>query len=541
MANVTLSRKEFEKHFKLDEKTLEAINLFGTSASLSPENLEIEIFPNRPDLLSLQGFVRAMKAYFGKSPGLPTYSVKSPNQKLIVEKSTPIEWSYALAFLVHGLTLNNEKIKELIDIQEKLGTTLLRKRKKGGIGLYPLEKIQFPITFKGMKPEEIKFRPLEFPNAITGRQILSMHPTGREYADICASWEKFPVFTDKTGAIMSMPPIINSHELGKITETTKDIFVEATGTDLQILKHAVAILATTLADMGGKITAIECVQSNGERIISPSLSPQTHKVSLEKMNALLGTQIKEKEAQNLLARMGHTYEKGKVKSPAWRIDLLHEVDIAEDLAIAYGYQSLIPELPAIATIASSDPEDEARSKIADLLVGLNLTEISTYHLIKESELSKDEEKIEVENSKTEYKCLRTSLIQPMLRTFTDNKGNEYPQKMFEIGTVFARDSKKESGISETQTLCIACSPANVTEMKQILNYLCSALGLTASLKETQKKGFIEGRTGAIHIQGKDIGFIGELHPETLRDWNLKMPLTLLEINLDSLLKEKLIS
>src|SRR3989344_7287397 len=164
MANITLNRKAIGEHFKLDEKTLEAINMFGTPATLTDDDLEIEVFPNRPDLISLQGFIRAMRAYLGKKQGLKKYSVKNPMQQIIVEKSIPSEWPYAIACIVRGLSINDERIKEIIDIQEKLGATLLRKRKKGGLGIYPLEKIQFPVRFVGMDPDKIKFRPLESPH-----------------------------------------------------------------------------------------------------------------------------------------------------------------------------------------------------------------------------------------------------------------------------------------------------------------------------------------------------------------------------------------
>ncbi len=537
MANITLNRKELEKHFKLDEKTLESINMFGTPATLSSDSLEIEVFPNRPDLISLQGFIRAMKSYLGKETGLKKYSLKKGMEKVIVEKSIPTEWPYAVACIVRGIKFNDEKIKEIIDIQEKLGSTLLRKRKKGGLGIYPLDKIKFPVRFLGMNPEKIKFRPLEYPHAITGKQILSAHQTGREYAQICSDWKSFPVFIDAKDEIMSMPPIINSHDLGKINESTSDVFIEATGTDIKVIQQALTILAIAIADMGGKIETITCVQTNGEKLIIPNLSYQSMKISIDNINTLLGLSLKEKEVEKLLARMGHEYTKDTVKYSAWRTDILHEVDFTEDIAIAYGYDKLIPEMPSIATIGEELSSEKIISKISDLLIGLTLTEISSYHLVKEEEIKMTHsEKIEVENSKTEYKFLRPSLRISTLRILAENKDHEYPQKLFEIGTVFSKDSKFETGIAESKKIIVASSPGNFTEIKQILDYLFRTFNISYTVKESSQPGLMEGRTGEIIIDGKSIGIMGEMHPEALKNWGIKMPVSLFEINLEPFLK-----
>ena len=537
MASIKFPRKGFEKHIKLNKEVEEKISLFGTHLeSLTENEIELEILPNRPDLFSLQGFLRAFKAFLGKEPGLKKYKVKDSGYKLIVEKSLPKEWPYAVACIVKNIKFDDAKIKEVIDMQEKLGATLCRKRKKGGIGLYPLEKISFPITFKGLSPDEINFRPLEYPNKITGRQILSKHPTGREYANIIEGWEKFPVFIDKKGNIMSMPPIINSHDLGKIDETTKNVFIEATGTNLNVINKAILIIATSLAEMGGEIYSIECIQQDKSKGKVPDLSPETMKISIENVNKLLGLSLKEKDIEKLLPRMSYDYSKGKVSIPAWRTDILHEVDIIEDIAIAYGYDKFIPELPNVATAGQETFESKTNAKISEILIGLGMQEISSYHLIKKEELSENNEKLELENSKTDFKYLRPNLLIPALRIFSENKDNEYPQKVFEIGTIFKNDksNKSESGILEQTNLIIASSPSNFTEIKQSLDYLFKMLSLEYNIEEMENTNLAPGRAGSIIVNKKPIGFIGEVHPETLKIWNMKMPISLLEINLNEI-------
>jgi phenylalanyl-tRNA synthetase beta chain len=546
MANIKFPKKEVEKSIKLNEESVNKIMMMGIPISISGEEVEIDITPNRPDLLSLQGFLRAVNGYF-KPSEMKKYRIRSPEKdfKVKIDCSVNEVRPYTACAIVKKLKFNDENIKSIIDLQEKLHATLGRNRKKAAIGIYPLEKITLPITYEARKPSEIKFIPLEAEKEMTGAQILQQHPTGREYAKLLENYSTYPIFKDAKGNILSMPPIINSHETGKITEQTKEVFIECSGSSLETLKKILNIIVTTLSDMGGEIYAMELDYGKSNKIITPDLKPEKMSLSLENTNKLLGLNLKEKDLEKLLPKMGCEYEKGKVLVPAWRTDILHEVDIIEDVAIAYGYENLIPEIPKVATIGEESKESKVKSKISEILIGLGLIEISSYHLIKQDEAEKakleESEKIEVENSKTEYKLLRPNLLIPALRIMADNKDNEYPQRIFEIGTIFQKDTSSrtesfETGIKESENLIISSTPGNFTELKQILDYLARMLNLKYEIKEAGKEGLIDGRTGTIIINNKPVGYIGEVHPETLRTWNIKLPVSVLEISLEEIFK-----
>jgi len=540
MAKITFQRKEFEKYIKLTRDIEEKISLFGTHLeSLTDDEIELEILPNRPDLFSMHGFLRAFISFLGKQTEIK-YKVHSPehNYKVKIDSSVKSIRPYTACAIVKNLSFDDAKIKEIIDIQEKLHATLGRNRKKLAIGIYPLEKITLPIKYEARAPKDIKFVPLEADREMTGMEILQRHPTGRDYAHLLEGKEKFPVFVDAKNKILSMPPIINSHETGKITETTKDVFIECSGFDFNILKKVLNIIATSLADMGGKIYSMDLLY--GKKELTPDLSPETMKIDINNVNSLLGISLKEKDLEKLLPKMGYEYAKGKVRVPAWRTDILHEVDIIEDIAIAYGYDNLIPEIPKVATIGQESKESKIKSKISEILIGLELLETSTYHLIKEEEANlfklDEKHKIEVLDSKTEYKLLRPNLLISALRILSENKDNEYPQKIFEIGNVFKKDEKQETGIKEPANLLIAATPGHFTETKQILDYLGRMLNLSFELKETNYHPLIEGRTGAIFLNGGEIGYIGEVSPETLNAWSLKLPMSVIEICLDDIIR-----
>ncbi|MBU2503683.1 MAG: phenylalanine--tRNA ligase subunit beta [Nanoarchaeota archaeon] len=549
MAVVTFSKNQFEKDFgKMDNSMENKIAMFGTPLDeMNSDELRIEVNPNRPDLLSYQGFRRALKAFIGKGKGLKEYKLNKPekNYSVTIDSSVKDVRPYTACAIVRGLKFNDEKIKELIETQEKLHLTLGRKRKKAAIGIYPLEKIKLPITFKAMEPDKIKFVPLESEKELSGLEILQKNPTGKEYAHLLAGKAKFPVFLDAENKVLSMPPIINSQATGKVTEETKDVFVECSGEDFDILKKCLNIIVTSLAEMGGEIYQMTLKFGTMKKETTPNLQPEKLKLSLENVNKTLGLDLKEKQLKEFVERMGHNYNSkdSSVEVPAWRTDILHEIDIIEDIAIAYGYENFVPEIPKISTVGEKDIEEVIKRKISEIFSGLGIIEVSNYHLtikndqVEKMGLHKDSEVLEVVGSKTEYTALRENLSHVMLKNLSENVDSEYPQQIFETGRVFSESS---GNIQEKEMLACAISSGNFTRIKQALEYLFRMLDLEKELnfKETEETPahFIEGRTADIIFNEKKIGIAGEVHPRVLANWKIKMPTALFEIQLGEVFK-----
>ncbi|MCX8146949.1 MAG: phenylalanine--tRNA ligase beta subunit-related protein, partial [Candidatus Woesearchaeota archaeon] len=269
MPTVVLNKKVLERLLgrRLSLDILKnRISYIGTGLEkIEGNEIHVEVFPNRPDMLSEQGFARALSAFIGVKKGLRTYKVKKSNEKVIIDKSLRGIRPYTACAIVRGLTFNDEKIREIIQIQEKLHITYGRNRKKAAIGIYPYEKIKPPIRFLAKKPEKIVFRPLEAEKEMNAYQILSKHPTGKEYGNLLAGMKKYPVFIDSNDKILSMPPIINSHDTGKITEKTKDVFIECSGFNFDVLSTCLNIIVTALADMGGQIYSMDLIYPDKKR------------------------------------------------------------------------------------------------------------------------------------------------------------------------------------------------------------------------------------------------------------------------------------
>lgn len=547
MANIKLPRKAFEEEIgKLDEKMQEKISLFGTPFEKCDENeIEIEVFPNRPDLLSYQGFKRSFLNFIGKTKGIKEYKIqkKEKDYKVIIDPSIKKIRPFTACAIIKNINLNEEKIKELIEIQEKIHNTIGRKRKKLAIGIYPLEKIKLPITYTALDPEKIRFMPLESQKEMSAIEILERHPTGKEYASLLAGKEKFPIFMDSQNNILSMPPIINSQLTGRVTPQTKELFVECSGNDFEILKKCLNIIVTTLIDMGG--VAYEMELGYQKKEITPNLTPVKMKLSIQNTNNLLGLNLNEKEIKESLEKMGHNYLKGNVEIPSTRTDILHEVDIIEDIAIGYGYEKFIPEIPRISTIGKIDEKEIIKEKISEMLIGLNLLEVSNFHLTSKKDAYEkmgisDKEKqnkkiIEVKESKTDFNLLRENLSHYLLKNLSENIDSEYPQRIYEIGRVF----EYLEGIKENEHLAVAFSPSNFTELKQTIEYLSKMINIKIEIKEPKDtpNHFIEGRAGEIRVDDYSVGHIGEIHPKILNNFKIKMPVALFEINLEKIYKK----
>ncbi len=546
MPTINVNKKVFEKLVgkKLPlEKLKDRISMLGTDLEeINNKEIIVEIFPDRPDMLSDQGFARAFSSFIGTKRGLKRYNVKKSNEKVIVESSLKNVRPYTACAIIKNLKFDDEKIREVIQIQEKLHVTYGRNRRKVAIGIYPCEKIKFPIYFKAEEPKKIKFRPLEFPSELTADKILQRHPAGRDYGHLLEGFKKFPVFRDAEGMVLSVPPIINSHDTGKITEKTRDIFIECSGFDFKVLKKCLNMIVTAFADMGGEIYSMDLIyKDKDKKFISPDLTPEKIKVDINYVNKILGLNIKEGDIKKYLERMGYDYKNKTAYVPAYRTDVMHQIDLAEDIAIAYGFENLKEEIPSIATIAEESKFHTFKNKIADVLVGLGFLETSSYALtnnkIQNIMMNTQLDLIEVNNpSSKDYSKLRAWVLPSLMQILSENKHNDYPQRLFEMGFVFKKSKKTETKTEENIRLATVICEAKTdfTQIKQVFDVLMKTLNLKYKMKETEHNSFIVGRVARVSVKNKDVAYIGEMHPKIIENFGLEFPVTAFELNLTEL-------
>jgi len=535
MPTVSLNKKEFEKlvgkKLPLD-KLKDRISMLGTDLEdINDKEIVVEVFPDRPDMLSEQGFARAFSSFIGLKKGLRKYKSKKSNYKLVVDSSVKDVRPYTSCAVVKNLKFDDDKIKQIIQIQEKLHIGYGRNRKKCAIGVYPLDKIKFPINYKALEPKKIKFKPLDSKKEMNGLQILSGHPTGRDYGHLLEGKKKFPIFVDANNKILSMPPIINSDDVGKLTNKTKDVFIEVSGFDYEVVSKCLNIIVCNLSDMNGVIYDME-LKYGSKKIISPNLKPESMKIDIRYVNKILGLNLKEKDIKNYLEKMGHEYSNKKVLIPCYRTDIMHQIDLVEDIAIAYGYENFKEEIPNVSTLGSEDEFENFKRKVKDILIGFGYLECNSYNLISEEILNKMEFKLKnvkvLNPVNIEYDTLRSWVVPSLMKILSENKHHEYPQKIFEVGTVFGKEELDNVGL-------LSChGNASFTEVKQILDYLFNSLGLKYNLDNVDHNSFIKGRVGRINCKGKNVGYVGEINPKVLDNFNLEVPVVGFEIDLSEL-------
>lgn len=544
MPSITLSKKELLKNLGKTEKELpetklkNRISMLGTDLEgIEGDEISVEIFPNRPDMLSLEGFGRALASFIDIKPGLRKYDVKKSGEKVIIDSSVKKCRPYTACAIIKNLKITEEALKDIIMIQEKLHITFGRNRKRAAIGIYPMEHIKFPIHFKGLKPSEIKFQPLEARGEMTAKEILEDHPKGKDYAHLMEGLERYACFIDSNDEIMSMTPIINSHVTGKISEETTEVFVECSGFDFRILNETLNMIVTALADMGGDIYSLE-LDYGSKKEITPHLEPRKMKLDLGYVNKLLGLELTGKDAKAALEKMGFDYHEKthEVLIPSYRTDIMHQADFAEDIAIGYGYENFEEEIPNVATVAKEASLEKFSRKVRNYLVTHNLVEAKGFSLISSLDLKKlntKEKAVALANSVSEtHDILRPNLLVSLLSNFNKNKRYEYPQRMFEIGRTFKHDKSLETGVHESTSLVIGIigEDANFTSIRQIADSLLAALGIDAKYKPHNHSSFIEGRSALIN----DKGILGEISPLVITNFELEYPIAVLEIDLEGL-------
>lgn len=543
MPTITFNIKELEKQIgkKLTNKLLEEkVPFLGTPIeAINSKEMTLEINPNRPDLLSLPGFARAFSSFIGIKKGLRKYSAKKSSYSVIVDDAVKKVRPFTVCAVVKGISFSDEKIKEIVDLQEKIHITYGRNRRKMALGIYPLDMISFPITYTAKKPEEIVFEPLDFSKSLDGKQILSLHPAGQKYSHLLNDFKKFPVFIDSKKQALSMPPIINSNRVGKVTAKTKNVFIECSGFDFDYLSKALNMVVTALADIGGEIYEV-LVEYANKKIKTPILEPEKKKIDCDYINHVLGTNFSKAEIKRLLEKMGFGTEGNNALIPCYRSDILHQADFSEEVAIAYGYENIGVELPNIGCHGKESELSIFKNHLRDILVGAGFLEIKNFLVSNREKQNKmvfqEEPLVELEESfSEEYSALRRDLLPGLLDVLSRNKHREYPQNIFEIGKVF--HVEKEIFEKERLGVVLCNKDADFTRIKQITDMVLRELGISyeafaASVASFQY--FINGRAAKIAVNQKEIAHFGEISPKVLEKFDIEMPVAYLSINIEKL-------
>lgn len=505
------------------------------------ENLKVEFFPNRPDHYSVEGIARTLKGFLQIETGIPHYDLTPSGTSITVDPELANIRPYTSCALVEDINLDDDKLVQIMEFQEDLHWVLGRDRKKVAIGIHNLDVLTRPFYYKAADPLTTSFVALDTDEEMSLKEILENHKKGRAYAHIIDKFDKYPLLIDSEDNVLSMPPIING-ELTKLTADTKNVFVDVTGTDQKAVDHTLNIIITSFAESGAKIKTMDVIYPDETRTL-PDLTPKKKILRVENAQRMIGTDSSRDEIIGMLRRVrldadALNEDEIEVSIPPYRIDVLHEVDIIENVAIGYDFRKIKARLPDVATVASEDPHKAFENRVREMMIGYGFYEVMSLMLTSEDQhyqkmnLTEDERVVVAQPISQDRTMIRKSLLNGLMEFLEDNTHEELPQKIFEVGEVVYLDKATETrtrGVSKLAAL-VTHSTANFTEIKSLTASLISNLGLKMTVKPFDHPSFIKGRCAQVVTRDNKVkGFFGEISPLVISNFNMEYPVVGFEL------------
>ena len=521
------------------DELIKRLPMIGADLDKVEDNeISIEFFPDRPDLASVEGIARASRAFFGFETGLKIYNTKKSDVIINVDSSVKKVRPFVVTALIKNVTMTDELIASLMELQEKLHGGIGRNRKKVAIGVHNFEPVTPPFTYKAVDPDSVEFVPLNKVESMTLTEILEHHEKGIDYAHILDGFDKHPLIVDSNNNVLSYPPIING-SLTEVTPFTTDLFIDVTGNDEKAINYVINIVATSLAERGGQILTTTVID-NGKSYITPNLTPYKRKLSVDYVNKILGTKLNGKEVCSCLKKMGYNANTSKseliVEIPAWRADILHDIDLAEDVAVGFGFDKFETVNPKDLTFGKTLSNYNLYRALRNIMIGLGFNEVTTFTISNEEDEFKKmglsiSDRVEIENPiGVEYSCLRFGLIPSLLKILSENRHHPLPQQIFELGIVVNKNYKNQYNLAFVKI----DAKANFTECKSLVDAVMRDSGTRFDISGNEHPAFVKGRSASIVIKNKEIGIFGELHPKTISNFQLEYPIIAFEIKADML-------
>jgi len=527
------------------------------------EVVRMELLAVRPDMFDPGGLARALRGYLDLERGAPVYEVGPQAATVRVDPSVRLPGSHRphiACAVLENVRLDEGTLKVLMKLQENLHWALGRNRKLASIGVYDFDTVVPEIEYTSEDPSAYAFVPLGVADGVgmTLREILDRHPKGRAFRHLLDSFDRYPILRDRTGTVLSGPPIINSEET-KVHLGSRNLFIDVTGLGQRVVQRALNILVTSmLENLSGarlRAVAIEGASDMSGRagmegsLLMPDLTPQPGRVAVEKSARLLGIRIEAGQAVELLERMRHDARESNegvidVSIPAYRNDILHENDLIEDLAIAYGYHRIAPELLPARTVGKPRALETLTSHVREVLCGLGFHESLTMILSSDEEHDRnlgrppDDRAVRIANPiSTEQTRLRRSLLPGLLQIFRHNRHQPLPQRVFEVGDVVDLDEQSETRARERRSVGFGIIGPKVgfTDARAYAEAVAREFGVTPSWEAASEAPFLKGRCARLLMpDGAVAGMLGEVDPDVLARFGLENPSVLAELSVDLL-------
>ena len=557
---------------KSDEEFKEDLFALGLEFEGETEEgaFQLEFGPDRLDRLSVEGVARSLRYQYGDSRGVYVPKTNDPDFTFVVDEDVPDQRPYVTGAIIRGVDLDEDALDSLIQLQEKLHATMGRKRAKGAIGIHDLTMLKGEvlteesggnsITYTGVDPDGDTFVPLDADAEMTPAEVLERHQTGQTYADLVSEYDRYPAIYDELG-LFSFPPVINGRRTEVSTES-RELLVELTGTDQWTIDRMCNIVCYALDARGATIEEVEVEYESGS-LVRPDFEVDTKHVSHDRIETMLGVDLEPREVVDLFERSGLdanaddgadadaesddvVYE---VSIPPYRVDVLHPLDLIDDVGRAYGFNELEPRYPNVGTVGGRHERSRLEDAARNSLVGLGFEDMLNFHMTSEAEVY-DRMRVEPGRSvlgggdaaeitgpySEDYTILRTWALPSLLMVLENNTHRAYPQDLAEIGLVAERDDSVNTRVAERRHVAgvLARHDATFEDAKARLQTLCRDFGVELETPATDHPSFIDGRVASVVVDGAEVGVVGEIHPAVLVEHDLELPVAAFEFDLDAL-------
>ena len=533
MPIIRLPYKYLEKLTGTDRETIiNRMPMIGADIErIEEDHIDVEFFPDRPDLFSTEGVARAMQGFLGLKEGINEYPVTPSGISFRIDPGLTEIRPFLGSAVIRNVSLNEEAIESLMGLQEALHWAIGRGRGKVAIGVHDLDTVTPPFYYQA-SPRDRAFVPLDFDEEMTLEEILDRHPKGVDYAHLVRDYDRFPLITDAEDHVLSFPPIING-ERTKVTTATKNILLDCTGTNEKAVMTAVNNICTALADAGATIESVEV-----EGAPMPSLAPAVRTVSVDECCRLLGISLTAEEmcAHLRAMRFGAEPEgqgKVRVSVPCYRADIMHDWDIFEDVGISYGFENFDSALPESFTIGKPHPVMVLLGGVREILAGLGFLEMMPFTLTNERVLYTAMQRdpnpgvLRLQRPISEEQTvMRTDILPMLVETLQNNHHRELPQRLFAIG-----DCVEEKETFQKVAMVSIHSDADFSEIYACADALMREMHIAYEVRESEDPAFIPGRRADIMVNGKKAGVFGELSPDVIQAFELEAPICAMECDL----------
>jgi len=515
----------------------------------------------------LEGISRALNVFRGTTP-TPTFRAREPSsgtrERMTVKPSAMLVRPFVVCAVLRGLKFTKERYESFIDLQDKLHQNICRRRSLVAIGTHDLGKIKGPFTYEAQLPEEIEFVPLKQEKSFNARDLMEFYKGDQKlkhFLHIIEDSAVFPVVKDSEGTVLSLPPIINGAKSAISLDTT-DVFIECTATDLNKAKIVLNTMVTMFSEYCAEpftVEPVDVVDCTGKETTYPDFMTRFVDADVDYINKRIGTSIDRQTMAALLCRMQLPTKLGadettlRVEVPPTRSDILHPCDIAEDVAIAHGYNNIARTVPNTYTIASQQPINKFSDAVRGEVARSGFSEVLTWILCSHDDnfanvLREDDGNsaaIVANPSSLDVQVARNSLLPGALKALGANKDAPLPAKLFEVGDVVVLDPEADVGARNSRRLLVLYSnvQSGFEVVQGVLDRVMQVVGIAKfdgsdfgyQLQESNEPTYFPGRQAHVMRNGKKIGVFGIVHPDVCAKFDIVSPTSVLELELEPLM------